>query len=136
MHHTHGVPRLVLSSRSNVEIDVHFKAIACGDRHTLALSSFVQGAGDPNSRVYAWGDGGSGRLGNGSDDDKWYPTLIKHWMGAKPTGFASGTSTNRGPSYPVDVASISAGGRHSAAVTSDVSCGRQCSGVAGRLGTA
>ena len=104
----------------NVEIDVHFKGIACGDRHTLALTSYVEGASDPNSRVYAWGDGGSGRLGNGGDNDKWYPTLIKHWMGAKPTPHAA-PAPNRGAPYPVDVASISAGGRHSAAVTAEVS---------------
>jgi len=124
------VTRLVRNS--NVEIDVQFKAVVCGDRHTLAIASFVEGANDSNCRLYSWGDGGGGRLGQGSDEDCWYPTLVEHWMGSTAVGQRKVLVRGQRP-YPVDVASISAGLAHSAAVTLDVCVwvGRVVVGVCG-----
>jgi len=42
--------------------------ISCGDTFTVAVSS--------NNRVYTWGKGARGRLGNGSEEDCPFPKLI------------------------------------------------------------
>lgn len=116
---------------SNTELKVKFSHIACGDRHTVALASEVEGAPDTRGRVYCWGDGGAGRLGTGGSEDRWYPTLIQHWLGGSAgrhaARVASGAAGTRAKHmYPVDITGISGGMAHSAATTAQVSLGGFC----------
>jgi alpha-tubulin suppressor-like RCC1 family protein len=50
-------------------------AIAAGDYHSLALAS--------DGKVYAWGKGQFGRLGNGSQNDSWTPVQVSAITGAR-----------------------------------------------------
>lgn len=54
LHMPLGLPHQ--RARSNTEIDVLFRHVACGDRHTLAVASQVQGAHDRRARVRRNGD--------------------------------------------------------------------------------
>jgi alpha-tubulin suppressor-like RCC1 family protein len=67
--------------------------ISAGSTHSLAVKT--------DGSLWGWGSNATGQLGNGNKLDQWYPM---------PLGITSGTTL---------VVSISAGGGHSLAVTSD-----------------
>ena len=51
-------------------------AITCGENHNLVLTS-LKGSGEQSSRVYTWGFGESGALGQGGkDEDEMRPKAI------------------------------------------------------------
>ncbi|XP_048738015.2 probable E3 ubiquitin-protein ligase HERC1 isoform X3 [Ostrea edulis] len=78
------------------------------DGHTLALTS--------NGEVYSWGDGDYGKLGHGTHSTQKCPKLVK------------------GPLFGKVVKCVSAGYRHSAAVTEDGELYTWGDGEFGRLG--
>src|SRR5262249_36627085 len=45
-------------------------AVAAGEEHSLALR--------PDGGLWSWGASGAGRLGDGSGNDHWLPTRVKH----------------------------------------------------------
>ncbi len=49
-------------------------SVACGPRHTLALTS--------SGRVFAWGCNANGQLGLGDKENRYVPTLVKGELGA------------------------------------------------------
>jgi alpha-tubulin suppressor-like RCC1 family protein len=50
--------------------DLRIKSIACGDLHTIALSTC--------NRVFTWGCGEYGRLGHGDEDDRYTRLYLRY----------------------------------------------------------
>lgn len=88
------------------------QAISAGAAHSLALLE--------DGTVYAWGSGGSGRLGDGSSNTRLTPVQV-----------AGG---EQGSTYLQDIIAISAGGSHSLALASDGAVYAWGNGAGGRLG--
>ncbi|KAL2940126.1 Ultraviolet-B receptor UVR8 [Bienertia sinuspersici] len=74
-------------------------AISAGEAHTLALSE--------DGKVYSWGRGAFGRLGNGSESDENLPVSIK---------LENGDSQNE---KPLNFVGVAAGAYHSLALADD-----------------
>jgi RCC1 and BTB domain-containing protein len=80
--------RLGIGNDTNQLVPVHVDAlnglkilqIACGHHHTIVITE--------DSHVFAWGYGGNGRLGNGSEQDEKKPKEIEALKG-KSIIFAS-----------------------------------------------
>ena len=72
-------------------------SVAAGVGHNLALTA--------DGAVWSWGCGGQGQLGHGDEQNQWQPKKIEALAG--------------------DVVAVSAGDRHSIAITADgaVVCG-------------
>ena len=62
------------------EVKASFKQVATGYHHSLALTSTGQ--------VYAWGDNGSGQLGDGTTTQRTTPTLVTALSGQTVTALA------------------------------------------------
>ncbi|MDO4781243.1 MAG: hypothetical protein Q4A34_02540 [Candidatus Saccharibacteria bacterium] len=84
--------------------------IAAGNHHTCGVTM--------NGRAYCWGDGGAGRLGNGSPDHRSVPTPVA--QGEVPVG--------------VRFIQIAAGNEHTCALASDSRAYCWGNGSDGRLG--
>ena len=109
--------------KSSTPIDVHtsftdpdplsdIAAISAGGYHTCALTT--------NKKVKCWGNGGSGRLGNGAEDKSSTPIDVH-------TSFTD-------PDPLSDIAAISAGGYHTCALTTNKKVKCWGAGSAGKLG--
>lgn len=57
--------------------DIKIKDFSCGSNHTLLLTE--------DNQVYSWGNGASGKLGHGNDEDQNYPKLIEFFKDKKVT---------------------------------------------------
>jgi len=80
--HTENSPRVVTvfvekakTGQVTPITDVTVAEVACGVNHTIML--------DTNKRVFAWGFGGYGRLGNESPKDVLVPQLLNFFAGPK-----------------------------------------------------
>lgn len=81
-YHTENSPRVVTvfvekakGGQVSPVTDVTVTEIACGVNHTIML--------DSNKRVFAWGFGGYGRLGNESPKDVMVPQMLNFFAGPK-----------------------------------------------------
>lgn len=110
--------------------------VACGAAHTLAIATAPVDAdkGGPGGSVsgvlYSWGCGGSGRLGLGDVDDVTSPTVIDRFESENGMAEQLASGTNE-----VAIFAISAGGAHSAAVSTVGALYTWGDGGDGRLGT-
>jgi len=87
--------------------------IACGLGHTLALLE--------NGHLYAWGNGGNGRLGVGDTEDRAMATLLTNFV--PHSGDQSVELPQKGKKFSmppgINLASIHCGASHSMAITDD-----------------
>lgn len=81
-------PKIVL-----FEIPIQIKKIACGYSHTLALAC--------NNKVYSWGNGKYGCLGNSKDESNYYPKPIEYDIGN--SGFENIKNIGCGMFYSVAI---------------------------------
>lgn len=159
-------------------------AIAAGDNHSLAIQRYSCPVADPGfsqqaaaqalqvedvgifptcTRVWAWGDGTMGQLGNGLNDDTFTPVLVSglsnvvaiaagfgHSLALKADGTVwawgfnlyghLGNGTNTNSNVPVQVAgignavAIAAGAIHSLALRADGTVAAWGAGGLGQLG--
>ena len=103
--------RVCLPKRVEGLLKVHVIDVACGLAHSLALSD--------RGEVWAWGNGGNGRLGLGDMQDCPKPTLVKTLAQE-----SMNTVTRR----------VAAGAFHSVAVLEDGRCYSWGKGTNGQLG--
>jgi hypothetical protein len=125
-----------------------FGFVACGERHTLAITANWT---DYKGRLFSWGDGGSGRLGHGSEDDGFVPQQIVTFkdrpslpqtlkMGKKSGAGVGGVgrASNSRPSAPQTafeaIKFVAAGMAHSAAISQSGKLFTWGDGGEGRLG--
>lgn len=81
--------RIGIGSESNISYPQHLnnlktkiKHISCTGGHSLALSM--------DHKVYSWGFGEGGRIGNGISDDMYIPSPIKHFENKKVVDIDTG----------------------------------------------
>lgn len=88
-------------------MDNQIVKVVAGESHTLALAG--------NGKVFAWGKGLFGRLGNGSPIDQPVPAAIE--LPSSQSAHRPQTDGNEPPHHTV--VSIAAGAYHSLALTDD-----------------
>ena len=103
--------RVCLPKRVEGLLKVQVIDVACGLAHSLALSD--------SGEVWAWGNGGNGRLGLGDMQDRPKPTLVR---------------TSDHDSLNTLVRRVAAGAFHSVAVLEDGRCYSWGKGTNGQLG--
>ena len=64
------------SRRELTTVQQPFADVACGERHTIAVTKELPGTLLLEPEVYAWGDGSNGRLGLGDETDALTPRRV------------------------------------------------------------
>ena len=77
-----GTSQKTVPTAVSLPAGVTFTGLAAGSVHTCALGS--------NGKAYCWGNGGSGRLGNGAATNQSTPTAVSLPAGVTFSGLAAG----------------------------------------------